>query len=76
MRTRRAVHALDLGIGGFDDVVFVGRVRAVAVAESEMARGKAQRIAGENVAGPGAGEARQQDRIDAVAPVDGGVRRG
>src|ERR1700733_8806515 len=35
--------ALDLGIRGFDDVIFVGRVRSVAMAEAEVASGETQR---------------------------------
>src|ERR1700730_1825344 len=56
---RGAIQALDLGVGGFDYVVFVGGVGAAAVAKTEVAGGKTQRFAGEDVAGPGAGVARQ-----------------
>src|SRR5579864_4390387 len=69
--TRCTVEALHLWIRGFDYVVFVGSVGAAAVAETEMAGGEAQRVAGENVAGPGAGVARQKHGIDAVAAVYG-----
>src|SRR5690348_722758 len=36
VRERGAIHALDFGIAGFDDVILIGGVGAVAVAESEV----------------------------------------
>ena len=59
----------DFRIGGFDQVILIGGVGAVAVAQAEVGGGKAERVAGEDVAGPGAGEARQHDGIDAVFAV-------
>ena len=46
-------------------------MRAAAVAEAEVAGGEAQRVAGEDVAGPGAGVARPEDRLDLRTPIDG-----
>src|SRR5437899_11916503 len=66
-----AVDALDLRVARLDDVVLVGSVGAAAVAEAEVARGEAQGVAGEDVAGPGASETRKNDRIDAVLAIDG-----
>src|SRR6266436_264635 len=65
-----AVHALNFGIFRFDDVVFVRRMRAAAMTEAEGAGGKVKRLAGENVAGPGAGAARKNDGIDSAFAVD------
>src|SRR6266702_6406766 len=58
VRKRGAVHALHPGIAGLDDVILVGRMRAVALAESEMPGGQAKRLAGENVTRPGARQSR------------------
>src|SRR5215471_4353687 len=52
VRKRGAVHALHFGVAGFDDVILVGGVGAVAMAEPKMASGQAQRIACENVSWP------------------------
>src|SRR5882762_5513262 len=68
---RCAVQALDLRVGGFDYVVFVGSVGAAAVAEAKVAGGEAEWVAGEDVAGPRAGVARQEHGIDAVTAIDG-----
>src|SRR5450755_2265805 len=70
MRPGGAVHALQLWISGFDDVVLVGGVRAISMAQSKVTGGEAQRIAGENVTRPGAGEAWKHYRVDAIAAVD------
>src|SRR6267378_4610579 len=56
---RCAVQALHLWVGGFDYVVFVGGVGAASVAQAEVAGGEVERFAGEDVARPGAGVARQ-----------------
>src|SRR5215472_964875 len=40
VRKRGAVHALHLGIAGLDDVILIGRMRAVAMAESEVSGGQ------------------------------------
>ncbi len=66
VRKRGAVHALHSGIAGLDDVILVGRMRAVAMAESEMPGGQAKRLAGENVTRPGA---RQSRRITGSMPL-------
>src|SRR5262245_44277492 len=52
IRTRRAVNSLHLGIGRFDHIVFIRRMRSAAVTETEMSRGQPQRIAGEDIARP------------------------
>src|SRR2546423_11206713 len=39
-----AVHALDFGVAGLDEVVLVGRVGAIAVAQAEVAGGEMQRV--------------------------------
>src|SRR6266849_3432763 len=65
-----AVHTLDFGIFRFDDVVLVRRMRAATVAESEGTGGKMERLAGENVAGPGACAARKNDGIHSAFAVD------
>src|SRR5437870_4498478 len=69
VRAHGAVDALDFRRRRLDDVVLVGRVRAAAVAPSEVARGEPQRITGEHIARPGAGIARQDDRVDPGAAV-------
>ena len=73
-RPHRAVEALDLRVRRLDHVVLVGRVRAAAVAEAEVAGRQLQRLAGEDVARLRAGVARPEDRIDAAPPVDGELR--
>src|SRR5215469_17279834 len=80
MRKRGAVHAQHLGIAGLDDVILIRRMRAVAMAESEVSGGQTKRLAGEDVTRPGACQARQDHRVDAVVLVhrsgganDGGV---
>src|SRR2546427_10605235 len=69
-----AVEALDFRVRGFDHVVFVRRMCAAAVAETEMAGGQAQRFASENISGPGTGIPRPHDGIDAMALVNGDLR--
>src|SRR6266849_11179485 len=64
-----AVHALELRVLRLDDVVFVRSVRAASMAEPEVARGQAQRLAGEYVAWPGPGAARQNDRLQPAPTV-------
>lgn len=49
---RRAVNPLHLGIGRFDHIVFIRRMRSAAVTQAEMSCGQPQRIAGEDIAGP------------------------
>src|SRR5215472_6927473 len=66
MGKRGAVHAQHLGIAGLDDVILIGRMRAIAMAESEVSGGQAKRLAGENVTRPGACQARKDHRVDAV----------
>src|SRR3974390_3742349 len=58
-----AVQPRNLGIGGVDDVVLVGRVCAGAVAEAEVPGGKAERRVGEDVSRPGAGGVRPQQGV-------------
>src|SRR5690349_7447933 len=58
-----AVHAVDLGIFRFDDVVLVGSVRAASMPESKRACRQMQRFACENVAGPRPRAPRKNDRI-------------
>src|SRR5437867_2870851 len=65
-----AVHALNFGIFRFDDVVLVRRMRAASMTETERTGGKVERFAGENVAGPGAGAARKNDRVHSAFAVD------
>src|ERR1051325_6074108 len=38
---RCAVHALHFRVAGFDDVILVGRMRAAAMTQAEVARGQA-----------------------------------
>src|SRR5437016_6061904 len=47
-------------------------MRAAAVAEAEGTGGEVERLAGENVAGPGAGAARKNDRVHSAFAVDFG----
>ncbi len=44
-------------IAGFDDVVFIGRVRTAAMSGAEMPGGQIDRRSGEDIARPGTGEA-------------------
>src|SRR6266571_7857847 len=74
VRKGRAVHAPDFGIFRFDDVIFVGRVRAVAMSQAKVRSRQTKRIAGENVAGPGAGQARKHHGINSVFLVNAGGR--
>src|SRR5215472_22671 len=71
VRKRGAVHALHLGIAGLDDVILIGRMRAVAMAESEVSGGQAKRLAGDDVTRPGACQARKDHGVDAVVLVHG-----
>ena len=50
-RHRRAIEVLDFRVCGFDDVIFVWRMRAAAVAESEMSGRQLKRFACEDVTG-------------------------
>ena len=63
-RHHRAVEALDFRVRGFDDVIFVRRMRAAAVAESEMSGRQLERFAGEDVTGIRTGVARPEQRVD------------
>src|SRR5206468_12973211 len=64
-----AIHAVDLGVFRFDDLVLVGSVRPASMAESKRARRQMQRVAGENVPGPRPRAARKNDRIDSAPAV-------
>src|SRR5262245_9018757 len=64
-----AVHPLDFWVGRVDHVIFVGSVRAAAVAEAEMAGWQPQRCAGENITRPGSGAARPENRLQPGAPI-------
>jgi hypothetical protein len=44
---RRAIEVLDFRVRGFDDVIFVRRVRAAAVTETKMSGRQVKRLAGE-----------------------------
>src|SRR5882672_2878247 len=66
----RGVEPVQPGIARLDQVVLVGGVRAAAVAQSEVAGRQLERLAGEHVARPGAGEPRPQDRLDPGLLVD------
>src|SRR5512134_1527822 len=68
-RSHGGVPSGDLPIRGFDDEVLIGGVRPAAVAKPEMAGGQSQRVAGEDVAGVGAGVAGNEDRVDLMAAV-------
>src|SRR6266487_569202 len=63
-RKRGAVEAFDLRIGRLDDVILVRRMRATAMAESEMSCRQSQRFANEHKARPRAGTARPKHRLD------------
>src|SRR5919197_1770813 len=69
-----AIEACEMGIGGFNDIVFVWRVGAAAMAESEVARGKPERLAGEDIPRIGTGISRPKDRVEPAAFVDGELR--
>src|SRR5437764_4873887 len=69
VRPHRAVDPLHLRVRRLDQVVFVRRVRAAAVAQSEVARREPQRLAGEHVAGPRPRVPRQEDGVDPGAPI-------
>src|SRR5205823_629200 len=73
-RPDSAIKACEMGIGGFDDVVFVRRVGAAAMAESEVAPGKPERLAGEDISRIGSGISRPKDRVEPAAFVDGELR--
>src|SRR5213596_2571271 len=66
VRERGAVHALHFGVFRFNDVILIGRMRAIAVAEAKMTGRQAEWIAGEDIAGPGTGEARKNHWVDAI----------
>ena len=63
-RHRRPVEVLDFRVRGFDDVIFVRRMRAAAVAESEMSGRQLKGFAGEDVTGIRTGIARPEQRVD------------
>ena len=63
-RHYRAVEAPDFRIGGFDNIIFVRRVRAAAVAKSEVPRGELERFACEHVTGLRTGVARPEQCVD------------
>src|SRR5438093_13472843 len=63
-RHYRAIESLYLRVRRFDDVIFVRRMCARAVTETEMSGGKFQGIAGKDVTWIRAGVARPQQRID------------
>src|SRR5258707_3813164 len=73
-RHHRAVEALDLWVRRFDNVIFVRRVRAAAVTESKMSRGKLERVARKNVTGIGTGVARPEQRVDSKFFISRGLR--
>src|SRR5215472_7432476 len=60
LREYGAVETLHLGVGRFDDEIFVRGMGAVPVSEAEVAGGEAERIAGEDAPGPRAGQARPE----------------
>src|SRR6266571_8457039 len=60
----RAVESLYFRVRGFDDVIFIRRVRTAAMTESEMAGRKLDRFAGENVTGIRTGVTRPEEWID------------
>src|SRR5436190_4441988 len=63
-RHHRAVEALDLWVRRFDNVIFVRRMRAASVAESEMSGRQLKRFTGEDVTGIRTGVARPEQRVD------------
>src|SRR5437879_1774786 len=71
-RKDSAIHAVDLGVFRLDDVVLVRSMRAASVAEAKGTGGEVQRLAGENVTGPGARAARQNDRVDPALAIHSG----
>src|SRR5258708_39242972 len=74
VREGGAVHAPELGAFRLDEIILVRSVHTTAMAEPEVSRGQAQRLAGEHVSGPRACEARQKHRVDSVTAIDSGRR--
>ena len=68
-RARRAVEAHHLRIRRVDHEVFIGRMRAAAVAEAKVTAGQIQGLAGEDVPGVRAGVAGPEDRVEPRALV-------
>src|SRR5207253_6036098 len=73
-RHHRAVETLYFRVRGFDDVIFIRRMRAAAMTESEMAGRKLDRFARENVAGIRTGVARPEQGINPESFVSRGLR--
>src|ERR1700677_4665194 len=73
LRSDAAVETSHLRIGRFDDQVFVGCVRAVAVSEAEMPSGQIERLARKDVPGPRSSEPGPEYRLDSVPAIDGGL---
>src|SRR5207244_1304275 len=73
-RHHRAIESLNLRIRRFNDVIFVRRVRAAAVTQSEMSRGELEWFARENVAGIRTGVPRPEQRIDSELFISCGLR--
>src|ERR1700687_4688180 len=73
VRANGAVHALDLGIFRFDDVVLIGGVRAASVAEAKGARRQVERLAGEYVTGPRSRASRENDRVNPALAIHFGL---
>src|SRR5207248_11413036 len=63
--SRRSIQSRHLGIRRLDDKVLIGRVRAPAVTESELAGGQPEGSTGEGDAGPRPGQSRPEHRIRA-----------
>src|SRR5437762_1173174 len=70
----RAIEALDFRVGRFDDVVFVGRVRAAAVTEPEMTGGKFERLTSKHVTRIRTGVSRPKYWINSEFFVAGDLR--
>src|SRR5947207_949890 len=68
-REHGAVQTLDLRIGGLDDIIFVRSMGAAPVAQPEMAGRELERFAGEQIAGPGTGHSRPEQRINPMTAV-------
>src|SRR5881296_2060644 len=65
-----AVHAFDLRVRRFDNVIFVRSMSAAAMAKTKVAGGELQRRAGEHVARPGTCAARPEQGIDSMPPAN------
>src|SRR5215471_21725151 len=64
-RTSRAVEALHLRIRRLNHIILVRRMRTAAVTKTEMAGWQPERIPCEDITGPGAGQPRHDDGINA-----------